>query len=102
MKFLFLFTDGIGFGEDNPEANPFTRAKMPNLTALLGGHRLVKGVAPLETKRATLLELDASLGIEGLPQSATGQAEAHLREGANVKSTPERGRDTTSASRRCS
>lgn len=74
MHFLFLFMDGVGFGEDNPETNPFSAARMPNLTALLGGHRLVKGVAPLETERATLLELDARLGVDGLPQSATGQA----------------------------
>ncbi len=36
------------------------------------GH--TQGVAPLETERATLLSLDASLGVAGLPQSATGQA----------------------------
>ncbi len=74
MNFLFLFMDGIGLGDDNPETNPFAEARMPNLTALLGGHRLVKRTVPLETERATLLELDARLGVEGLPQSATGQA----------------------------
>ena len=74
MRFLFLFMDGIGFGADDPETNPFAAAKMPNLTTLLDGNRLVAGVAPLETSRATLLELDAGLGVQGLPQSATGQA----------------------------
>src|SRR3990170_767537 len=74
MRFLFLFMDGIGFGADDPETNPFAAAKMPNLTTLLDGKRLVAGVAPLETSRATLLELDAGLGVQGLPQSATGQA----------------------------
>lgn len=103
MHFLFLFMDGIGFGDDNPETNPFAAAKMPNLIKLLGGQRLVKGACDgkrsrragdalrgrrrprvrlkpsnttpmLETERATLLELDASLGVTGLPQSATGQA----------------------------
>ena len=66
--------DGIGFGDDNPETNPFAAAQMPNLVDLLGGKRLVKSAAPLETERATLLELDARLGVAGLPQSATGQA----------------------------
>lgn len=66
--------DGIGFGADDPESNPFAAARMPNLQALLGGKRMVKGLAPLETERATLLELDARLGVDGLPQSATGQA----------------------------
>jgi hypothetical protein len=74
LKFLFLFMDGIGLGENNPETNPFALSKIPNLLTLLDGHRLVKGVAPLETPRATLLELDAGLGMPGLPQSATGQA----------------------------
>lgn len=74
--------DGIGFGEDNPETNPFAAAMMPNLQSLLGGKRLVAGAAVVETDRATLLELDARLGVEGLPQSATGQAA--LLTGKNV------------------
>jgi len=74
MRFLFLFMDGIGFGPPDPETNPFAAAAMPNLTTLLGGRRLVSGVALLETDRSTLLELDAGLGMPGLPQSATGQA----------------------------
>jgi hypothetical protein len=47
---------------------------MPSTIALLGGKRLVAGSAPLEARRASLVALDASLGVEGLPQSATGQA----------------------------
>lgn len=82
MQFLFLFMDGIGFGEDNPETNPFAAANLPTLTSLLGGKRLVAGVAPVETERATLLALDAGLGVDGLPQSATGQAA--LLTGKNV------------------
>lgn len=74
MRFVFLFVDGIGLGEDNPETNLFAAAKMPNLASLLGGRRLINGAAPLETERATLLELDANLGVDGLPQSASGQA----------------------------
>jgi hypothetical protein len=74
MHFLFLFMDGIGLGEDKPETNPLVVARMPNLRGLLDGKPLVRGIAPLETERATLVELDASLGIGGLPQSATGQA----------------------------
>ena len=74
MHFLFLFMDGIGFGENDPEFNPFAAANMPNLQKVLNGKRLLRGIAPLETERATLLALDAGLGVEGLPQSATGQA----------------------------
>jgi 2,3-bisphosphoglycerate-independent phosphoglycerate mutase len=74
MRFLFLFMDGIGFGANDPETNPFAAAKMPNFEKLLGGKRMLAGSAPMESERATLLALDANLGVEGLPQSATGQA----------------------------
>lgn len=74
--------DGIGFGENNVESNPFVAARTPTLESLLGDKRLVAGVAPLETQQATLLALDAGLGVDGLPQSATGQAA--LLTGKNV------------------
>lgn len=82
MHFLFLFMDGVGVAPGDPERNPFASAKTPNLDALLGGHKLLAGVAPLETERATLLALDPNLGVAGLPQSATGQAA--LLTGKNV------------------
>lgn len=74
MKCLFLFLDGVGLGEDDPAINPFSIAKLPNLTGLLSGRRFVFGSAPYVGQRATLLSLDACLGVAGLPQSATGQA----------------------------
>lgn len=79
---LVLFLDGIGLGEDDPETNPFSTAEMPHLTELLGGRRLVKGSAPYEGERATLLSLDPRLGVDGMPQSATGQGT--LLTGKNV------------------
>ena len=82
MRVLFLFLDGIGLGPDNPDTNPFARADMPFLRSLLGGHSLTASAAPFEGDRATLLSLDASLGVDGLPQSATGQAV--LLTGVNV------------------
>ncbi|RJP51461.1 MAG: metalloenzyme domain-containing protein [Anaerolineaceae bacterium] len=74
MQILFLFLDGIGLGADDPNINPLVRAEMPNLRALLGGNPLIAASAPFVGDRATLVALDASLGVEGLPQSATGQA----------------------------
>ena len=73
MRVLFIFLDGIGLGENNPETNPFARAKMPNLNALLDGRSLLKDSAPFYGERATLLAIDPSVGVNGLPQSATGQ-----------------------------
>lgn len=107
MRCLFLFLDGVGLGPDNPSVNPFARALMPNLQNLLGGKRLLLSAlqmpelmdadqssqimhglsrAPLlVTGRATLLALDACLGVAGLPQSASGQAA--LLTGHNVPLT---------------
>ena len=83
-RILFLFLDGVGLGTDDPDANPFARANLPHLHNLLGGRRLVANSAsPAHiSSRATLLALDACLGVPGLPQSATGQAA--LLTGVNV------------------
>ena len=72
---LFLFVDGIGLGQDDPETNPFALADLPNLHTLLGERRMLAGSGlPLESERASLLALDACLGVADLPQSATGQS----------------------------
>ncbi len=47
---------------------------MPYLQSLLGGGTLIRESAPFEGDIATLLSVDPNLGVEGLPQSATGQA----------------------------
>jgi len=65
--------DGIGLGENNPEINPLARAKMPNLNQLLDGRSLLKESAPFHGEQATLLAVDPTVGVDGLPQSATGQ-----------------------------
>jgi len=69
-----MFLDGVGLGADDPLTNPFAGAEMPNLQNLLGGSKLLAATAPFESETASLLALDASLGVSGLPQSATGQA----------------------------
>jgi 2,3-bisphosphoglycerate-independent phosphoglycerate mutase len=82
VRFLFFFLDGIGLSADTSTSNPFVRAKLPRLGELLGGQALVAPSAPHHNERATLLALDANLGVGGLPQSATGQAT--LVTGVNV------------------
>lgn len=67
---IFVFLDGLGLGPAN-ETNPLWLAPMPNLRRLLGGPL----VAGLHVDRPGLLfkAIDALLGVQGLPQSATGQ-----------------------------
>jgi 2,3-bisphosphoglycerate-independent phosphoglycerate mutase len=74
MRVLFIFLDGIGLGANDPETNPFARARMPHLNQLLEGRSLLKDAAPFEGEHATLLGIDPAVGVRGLPQSATGQA----------------------------
>ncbi len=82
MKVLFLFIDGVGLGSGDPTRNPLAAADMPHLLTLLEGRRLLQANAPFHGLRASLLSLDANLGVAGLPQSATGQAT--LLTGRNV------------------
>lgn len=57
MQTLMIFVDGLGCGVPDPEHNPLVRPAYPVIRALLEKAKPV----------------DACLGVEGLPQSATGQ-----------------------------
>lgn len=81
-KILFIFLDGVGLGPDEPLTNPLAAVEMPNLQALMDGRKLIHGNAPFSSSTATLLSLDACLGVKGVPQSATGQTV--LLTGVNV------------------
>lgn len=73
-RVLFLFLDGVGLGDDDPKRNPFSTARLPTLEALLDGRRLIASSAPYEGSKATLITVDARMGVDGRPQSASGQA----------------------------
>jgi 2,3-bisphosphoglycerate-independent phosphoglycerate mutase len=74
VSVLFLFVDGVGLGSDRAEINPVAAADLPVLGALLDGRRPLAGSAPFHGSRASLVGLDASLGVPGTPQSGTGHA----------------------------
>lgn len=75
MRMLLIFVDGVGLGKPDPITNPFVQARMPCLQMLLDGRHLTNDTPlPLVTLRASLMAVDACLGVSGLPQSATGQA----------------------------
>lgn len=77
---LLVFVDGVGLASAG-DGNPFHRVATPALSELLGGD-LVAGSVEGEGGRGRLGALDATLGVEGLPQSATGQTA--LFTGANA------------------
>ncbi len=58
MKVIFTFLDGVGIGEKDRTANPVYATQQQVLARLIDNARF---------------QADASMGVEGLPQSATGQ-----------------------------
>jgi 2,3-bisphosphoglycerate-independent phosphoglycerate mutase len=74
---ILVFLDGVGIGAGDPAFNPFAAAHLPRIQALLGGRLPVAEHLDADGciigERAVLAAADATLGIEGLPQSGTGQ-----------------------------
>jgi len=68
-KLFFFFIDGVGIGENDPEHNPLTGLFAPFIK-----NRPFAGVSvPHIEDETVLLPVDPLLGVEGVPQSATGQ-----------------------------
>lgn len=67
-RVLLFFIDGIGVGPDDPDRNPLATGEFPGLR-LTESHRPEAGVGAPRMAWG----IDASLGVPGLPQSATGQ-----------------------------
>jgi hypothetical protein len=74
---ILVFLDGVGIGAGDPAFNPFAAAHLPRMQALLGGRLPVTehldADGRIVSDRAVLVAADATLGVEGLPQSGTGQ-----------------------------
>jgi hypothetical protein len=68
-----LFLDGVGLGKPDSSMNPFFAARLPALRSLFGGEIPSLEKPGCVTKTASLVALDANLGVDGLPQSGTGQ-----------------------------
>lgn len=67
-RVLLFFIDGIGVGADDADVNPLATGDFPTL-------RLTTSLRPSASVGPPVLAhgIDASLGVPGLPQSATGQ-----------------------------
>ncbi len=72
-RVLLVFVDGVGIGADDPVTNAFAARPPVTIGTLLGGARIAGRDSVLHAHAATLLPLDAQLGVTGLPQSGTGQ-----------------------------
>ena len=71
---VVLFLDGVGLGSDDPAVNPLAAAEIPVLIELLDGARPLQSVGRVSGSQASLVPTNATLGVAGKPQSASGQA----------------------------
>ncbi len=72
MKVVFIFVDGLGLAPAGPD-NPLSTTPTPHINSILDGHSLTLEAAGRRGRLASLFALDATLGVPGCPQSATGQ-----------------------------
>jgi 2,3-bisphosphoglycerate-independent phosphoglycerate mutase len=68
-----VFLDGVGIGRRDPESNPFMVASLPNFSQIVGDKMIHMRDARRSTALSSVVPLNATLGVPGLPQSGTGQ-----------------------------
>jgi hypothetical protein len=66
MSVALIFLDGVGIGRDDPDINPFARYRSEFLSIFSVDYEIVKF-------DGLVIPTDATLGVYGIPQSATGQ-----------------------------
>lgn len=72
MSVIFLFIDGVGLGKED-KMNPFFNTDVRGFTALAGEQNFSEKADGFVKKTHLFKKVDATLGVEGLPQSGTGQ-----------------------------
>lgn len=73
MPVIFLFIDGVGLGEET-QSNPFLSQSYRGFSAMAGDQYFSATAGELKEENHLFKPVDATLGVEGLPQSGTGQA----------------------------
>jgi hypothetical protein len=72
MAVYFVFIDGIGVGKADGD-NPYYCHKFPFFERAAGSTAMTLSTNPILKKDHVYKPVDATLGVEGLPQSGTGQ-----------------------------
>jgi len=67
-----IFLDGVGIGNEDYESNPFFKYGFKTFTTLFGDIPILDNQY-LDKDGIYLTPVNATLGVEGLPQSGTGQ-----------------------------
>ena len=73
MALFMIFWDGVGLGKEDPSLNPFFAANLPNFRRLFSGALPSLKKRKILSSRASVTPVNTTLGVEGLPQSGTGQ-----------------------------
>lgn len=68
----FVFLDGVGLGPGGP-TNPLDSDDLPAFARLAGRQRWTDAALAVDTPTHVFRPIDATLGMDGLPQSGTGQ-----------------------------
>ncbi|TVQ04029.1 MAG: hypothetical protein EA359_07595 [Balneolaceae bacterium] len=84
MSVLFIFIDGIGVGKNN-SSNPLASGNLKSFSSFTGGNGLHNECEPVAGEKFLFRSIDANLGIEGLPQSGTGQTSLFTGKNASMK-----------------
>ncbi|MCF8240784.1 MAG: alkaline phosphatase family protein [Melioribacteraceae bacterium] len=71
-KVILIFLDGVGIGKNDPSINPFFKTKFRIFENLFGKTPHLDD-RKLEKNNLYIFPSDACLGIDGIPQSGTGQ-----------------------------
>jgi hypothetical protein len=72
MTVVFLFIDGVGLGEEG-NSNPFALNKYRGFSAMTGDQSFTGKAKKITKENFVFRQVDATLDVEGLPQSGTGQ-----------------------------
>ncbi len=75
-RVLLVFLDGVGIGLGDPEVNPFAhrQVRIPTLLRLMGGSLPTLDRSRTHGPGGVAFPLDATIDVDGTPQSGTGQA----------------------------
>lgn len=72
MAVIFLFIDGVGLGKEKP-SNPFVKSPYKGFSMMSSGAAFTRNAPEVNKKNHLFKAVDATLDVEGLPQSGTGQ-----------------------------
>lgn len=71
-RVMMIFVDGLGVGRNNPDINPLVRFKFNFFNQFFGAFPTIRN-SKIENKYFAIKPINATMGVEGLPQSGTGQ-----------------------------